>query len=293
MGHLVDLLDRVSGVLELRLDRKDTTGGDVWAAGDRNTGDSQLSERYAKLNNSHDIEMPFKQMLLSYDQREITFDAVWDIMWRLAAGRDEMAAGRNVALVLPAVGQPDDFWEGLFIEACRYGPPTMKGKLQLTLSFRIMGGKYGGLRFEQNITYFIVVRKIAKEIGFPMYQRTHYNELVQCVFIGHVMLEARGDKLSPRVSEYHVTDSVKKCNMVKRKERKKECKYAGYTWPCYRCSRGYAEVGNGRCLRAVRPHALVLRQCPECKKESLFDLDSGSKVCVSCQAAPYRLLDQR
>lgn len=294
--HLEDLMalpDRIAPILRIREDLKDTTGGDVHGVGETNTGKAQLVERFKKVNRSYDYMSPFNQLLRVYSQSAISIDTLWNIAWRLAAGRDEMAAGHNLATTLPATGQPEDFWEGLFIESCRYGPPTRKGKLQLTLSFRIMGGRYAGLRFEQNITYFMVVRKIAREIGFPRYGSTHYNELVKCVFIGHVMLEPWGDKLTPRVSEYHVTSVVKKLNMDIRKERKKPCRYAGYTWPCHKCSRGYMEPGLLRCNKAVRPRALVVKACPACGKESFFDLDSGSKVCVGCQAAPYRLLDKR
>jgi hypothetical protein len=293
MEDLAALLDRVASILKVREDLKDTTGGDVHGVSDTNTGKAQLVECFDRVNRSHDHTQHFNRMLQAYDQSSISIDTLWNIAWRLAAGRDEMVADRGLAPGIPGIGQPDDFWEGLFIESCRYGPPTRKGKLQLTLSFRIMGGKYAGLRFEQNITYFMVVSKIAKEIGFPRYRNTHYNELVKCVFIGHVMLEAWGDRLMPRVSEYHVTSVVKKLNMDIRKERSKSCRYAGYTWPCHRCFRGYVDDGLAKCDNAVRPRALVAKLCSKCGKESFFDLDSGSQVCVGCQAAPYRLLDRR
>jgi len=293
LEDLMALPDRVASILHIREDREDTTGDDVNGVSDTNTGKAQLVERFKKVNRSHDYLAPFNQLLRGYDQCDISINTLWDIAWRLAAGRDEMVAERSLAMALPTAGQPEDFWEGLFIESCRYGPPTRKGKLQLTLGFRVMGGKYAGLRFEQNITYFMVVGRIAKEIGFPRYGNTHYNELIKCVFIGHVMLEPWGDKLTPRINEYHVTSVVKKLNMAIRNERKEPCRYAEYTWPCHRCSRGYVEPGLLRCHRAVRPRALVTKPCPGCQKDSFFDLDSGSRFCVGCQAAPYRLLDQR
>ena len=292
IDDLMGLLGRLGDTLDLPQSYEDTTGGDVHAVSDRNTGKSQLVDHYNKGNRSHDELIPFRQLLAGYDGREMTIGTLWDILWRLVAGRDEMLKGETLAPALPAAGQPEDFWEGLFVESCGYAPPTLKGKLQLALRFRIMGGRYGGLRFDQNITYFMVVRKIAKEIGFPKYKRTHYNELVKCVFIGHVLLEKRGDRLVPRVDEYHVTDSVKRINTGVRKKRSQPCNYQGYTWPCYQCSRGYLEAGLVRCEKAVRPYALVRKPCLQCQRESFFDLDSGSKVCVSCQAAPYKRLEK-
>ena len=288
---LMDLLTRVSPILDLRQAQEDTTGGDVWGAGDHNPDNSQLVDAYNVVNCSHDLTLPFKQLLSWYDQRPATMDALWNIGWRLSAGYDWMMGGQALAQALPVAGPPEEFWEGLFIESCGYGPPTMKGKPQLTLNFRILGGKYAGLRFSQNITYFIVTRKIACEIGFPKFKKTHYSELVKCIFIGRVVLENRGDKLVPRVSEYHVTTGVKSFNMRVRKKRNEPCPYEGYTWPCHRCSRGYAEIGPTSCSRAVQPQALVRRPCPQCNRDSFFDPSSESKVCVSCQAAPYKRLE--
>ena len=291
LEDLMDFMSRVATVLQFNCAQEETTGGDVWGAGDHNTDKGQLVDEYDKASGRQDETVPFRQLLSWYDKQPITWEAMWDIGWRLAAGCDEMLAGHTLAQSLPVAGQPEDFWEGLFIESCGYGPLTAKGKLQLSLCFRIMGGKYAGLRFRQNITYFMVVRKIAREIGFPKYKKTHYSELVKCVFIGHVLFEPRGDKLAPRVSEYHVTTGVQSLNTSVRKQRNAPCPYKGYTWPCYRCSRGYAEIGPSSCARAVQPKALVLRLCPQCNKESFFDPTSESKVCVGCQAAPYKRLE--
>jgi len=291
-AHLIDLLERVEPLLEIRKEYKDTTGGDTTALGDKNTDESHISVQYDKQARHDDPALPVQQLLLGYTGCSVTTETYRNILWRLSAGRETMARREFLLPALPTTGEPDSFWEGLFIESCGYAPPTAKGKLQLALSFRIMGGKYAGLRFEQNIPYFMVIFKIAKEIGFPKYKRTHYNELVKCVFIGNVVFEKRGGRLLPRVSEYHVTSAVKNLNTKLRKERAEPCKYIDYTWACHKCSCGYDDMESGRCERAVRPDALVRKPCPQCQKNSFFDANSTSAVCVGCQALPYKLLER-
>jgi hypothetical protein len=278
--------------MKIQVRHEDTSGGDVWGVQDNNKDPrASIVYQYDMAAGRHDILHPFRQLLRVYENTPVCRATFREMYWRLAAGYDEMMKGNFLALSLPVTGGESDFWEALLIESCRYGPPSKGGKPQLTIGFRLLGGKYAGLIFTQNITYFMWCRKIAKEIGFPMYQRTHYNELVRCCFVGHVMLEKWGDRLSARVSEFHVTSGVKSFNKLIRDGRDEECQYEGYTWPCYKCARGYADTGDVQCKHAVRPYALVKKECPQCGRETFFDLDSGSQICVSCQAAPFKRLE--
>lgn len=284
---LIDLIRRIAVALRITDDHEDLSQEDVWGV-----HDADLVDEFDLYVKGHDELRPFKEMLFRYSGREPTTKLVREIVWRVATGFEDMLNGTMMAAEIPRNGPPEEFWAGLFIESCGYGPPSRKGKLQLTLRFRLMSGKYAGLYFDQNIVYFVVVRKIAKEIGFPLYKKTHYNELVQCVFEGLVKLEQwGGDRLSPRVSEYRITPRVKTFNMGVRKARKADCHIQGYNWPCYSCSRGYAD-NSVYCERAVRPDALVRKTCPQCGRSSFFEAEGNSPVCISCQAKPYKLLER-
>ena len=286
------LLQTVLPALELPADVVELTE-DGYGLHVRDTAqEEQITYQYLREVSGTDRLLPFKEMLLWYTGRTITRELISTIYWRLAAGRDWMLKGRFMAHDFPASGRTTQFWTGLHISSCGYGPLTKNGKLQLTLGFRAMSGPYAGLTFTQHIPYFVVTRKIAKEIGFPVYQKTHYNELVQCVFVGYVSLDLWGDRLTPKVIEYHVSSMASKINRDLRRRRAEECQHAGYTWPCYQCPRGYADTANRYCYRAVRPFALQLKLCPQCNQQSYFDVAVGSSVCVSCQARPFKFIDR-
>ncbi len=258
---------------------------------------SDTTQRYAMMSEAFDEFAPYAELLLWFYGQPIDHWMFRDMCWRLAAGHERMKAGGRLKRQLPEL-EMAEHWTGVHVDAVRFGPPTMAkkygdkvvpGKPQLTLDFRLLGGTFGGLVVSQHIPYNGVIFHLAKNIGFPQFQRTHYNEMVQCVFIGKLTLEGTGRKFL-RLSEFFVSNQTRSYNAALRKDRAKDC-YRGYAHACHRCPVGY--FGSEPCKNATRPLSVVQRDCPKCGKLSVFDPLSKSLECLLCEGIPFKELEKR
>ena len=205
-----------------------------------------------------------------------------DITWRVAAGYDNFVAGIQADSTMHTGSRE---WVGLRIEQCCYGRPFKSGKTGLLVFFRILSGSFAGLLFSQNLPFRYVTGVLAKEIGWPRFNRVYHGELVQACLVGEVAFEARGAKLE----EIHPASTIIRHNRTLRTERKvpasgprKRCP-GSYDFPCHECSRGYESPGEDGCILATHPLAYARTECSMCKRVSFFEQWPRAKVCVLCQ----------
>ena len=258
---------------------------------------SGATQRYAMMLDAYDTFAPHIELLSWYYGQKMDLPLLWDLCWRLAAGQEHMKAGQRMAQAFPTVEIAEQ-WVGLHIDSVRYGPPTapkqlgprtVPGKPQLILDFRVLSGCFGGLKVTQNIPYAGVVFHLAKQLGFPVFKKTHYNELVQCVFIGKLGIVGGGQKF-PRISEFFISDATRTYNAKLRRARAETC-YRGYPQACHRCPVGY--LGASACMNATRALAVVQQECPVCGKMSVFDPLSQAKACLACEGLLFKRLETR
>lgn len=210
-----------------------------------------------------------------------------DITWRVAAGYDNFMAGIQMKSELPVDTRE---WVGLRIEQCCYSRPFKNGKTSLALFFRFLSGSCAGLMFNQRLPYRYATHVLAKEIGWPRFDKVSPGELVQACLVGEVAFDAKG----PRLEEIHPASTVIRHNRTLRIERsipvtgeRKRCP-GGYAFPCHECSRGYESSGLNGCRLATRPLAYAKATCPKCRRLSFFEQWPRSQVCVFCEQRTAR-----
>ena len=160
------------------------------------------------------------------------------------------------------------------------------GKVQLVLSFRILDGPYGGLAFKQYMPYRFVTAILAKDIGFPRFKGLHYLEMAGMWFVGLLV----SDKWGPRLSEFSPTSASLDHNRKLRASRKMPC-LRDFECVCHKCIVGYD--GDNPCIRAVHRFTFDKSWCPCCEHESYFDPAADSRICVVCTGKKFRELTKK
>jgi hypothetical protein len=258
---------------------------------------TDMTQRYSLKVGAVDEYAPHAEMLLWFYGQFIDRFMLYEICWRLAAGHEWMQTGGRMRREFPET-EIGEHWIGVHVDAVRYGPPTMPkkrgevtipGKPQFTVDFRLLGGPFAGLVVKQNIPYNGVVFHLAKSLGFPAFQKTHFNELVQCVFVGRLAIEGKTRKF-PRIVEFFVSSGTKTFNSALRRDRAKPCPRK-FVHVCHRCPVGY--LGLDACKNATRPVPVIKKHCSGCDKIAMFDPLSKSETCLACEGAPFKLLEQR
>jgi hypothetical protein len=223
---------------------------------------------------------PLREILTPYYGKKLDHVTADPLAWRLAAGRDTMAKGE---FLLDVFMPCEPYWTGLRIEDCHHAIPSKEGKPMIELVLRVYDGVFAGLRFSQKIPYKFVIAKLARDIGMPVYQKVHKNELVQCHFAGLI-----GYDRGPRVSEFHTSPGIRTFNSKIRKERAKPC-IKGYKWLCHQCTMGYLRMEDKEdsklfCPRGTHSMTFKKQACPQChKEEAWFDPALNSGVCIECK----------
>jgi hypothetical protein len=205
-----------------------------------------------------------------------------DITWRVAAGYDNFVAGIQTESKLHTGVRE---WVGLRIEQCYYGRPFKSGKTSLLVFFRILSGSFAGLLFSQRLPFRYVTGVLAKEIGWPRFNKVYPGEIVQACLVGEVAFAEKGTKLE----EIYPASTVIRHNRTLRKERKvpisgprKRCP-GNYDFPCHECSRGYESPGEDGCMLATHPLAYAKADCSVCKRTSFFEQWPRAQICVRCE----------
>lgn len=240
-----------------------------------------------------DNEEALLQFLATYIGRTMSMSVMDELYWRLAAGQPLLS--RNIQLAT-AFKPTEPMWIPLRIEDVRHAPPSRQtGKPMLEVVFRIYGDIFAGMAFSQKIPYRYAMRKMARDIGLPVFRKVHKNELVQCWMVG--LLDTT-DPQRPRLVEFASPSTIIYHNKKLRKERHTNC-VRDYKWaeacverklsPCVSCPIGYSNhplaIGEvSPCPRATHSMPFVSRDCPRCNRESYFDPALKMPICLACQA---------
>lgn len=239
-----------------------------------------VSQRFSKIP-------PFTQLLSWWYGKQFTEMAAFQLCWRVSAGFTWMAENRE--LQREFVEHPP-LWAGLHIDSMHFGTPSKRTNVpQMSVQLRIMDGPFGGLVIRQLMPYTWIVSKLAKSIGFPMYERQHPFELVQCVFLGRLDLS---NPRFPRVDEFDTSSGTLTHNRRIRKLRGEAC-VNDWRVACHNCHLGYLNRSDhfvGSCYRATHPRTYVDQLCRVCNREARFDLELNRNACLNClaKAAKFR-----
>lgn len=228
-----------------------------------------------------EVDQPLNELLARYAGLELSAEVMSDLIWRLAAGAGWMRHGRVLATTLLPVSDWFDPWVPMWIEGVRYAGASLTGKQLMGVAFRVLKGPFGGLAFSQQLPHSYLTRKFAWELGFTLFRRMHFGELVGCVLVGSLIFEGQKVRLD-EVGDYA---NAKRFNARLRCERAKPCG-RDYRWLCHECSMGYE--GANSCPRGTHKVTWVLRACPRCEQEAWSDPESKSRLCVSCSTAEFR-----
>ncbi len=203
-----------------------------------------------------------------------------ELTWRLAASYDLLQQGGSGQARF-VLSQPE--WVPLLIEDCAYTSPSQSGKTRISVTFRLLGGRFAGLRFSQALNHVYLTRVLAPEIGFPRFSSLHHGELVQC-WLGSEFNVPEPER--PAIQDVYGTSVAIEHNRQLRKIRDEPCP-KGYDWACHKCPVGY-EYPDG-CPRATHTKTFVRRPCEECRSEkAYFDPSRNDKRCVVCNARMLR-----
>lgn len=222
-----------------------------------------------------------RNLVASFYGSRLDHNTCTELAWRLAAGRKTLEDGINLA---KEFGPCEPYWTGMKIVDCQHSKPSKTGKHMLVLTFRVFDGVFAGLKFRQSIPYRFVIAKFARDIGFPVFQKVHKNELVQCHFAALLDTNDRG----PRAVEFHTPQSINNYNRALRKERAELCP-KGHMWLCHQCSLGYTkcddfgEESTMHCPRATHSRTFEKKECLRCHRDAMFDPADAASVCVECQ----------
>ena len=216
----------------------------------------------------------------------LSTDTLREISWRIAACQghicslDELWPPPQYSIVPIA-----DHWVPLRIEDTRYGGPSKKfGKLTIYVTFRIYGGPFGGLTFTQILPYRFFTTKLAVDIGYPLYQKKHKNDLVSAHLLGLLNTQEPG---FPRIDKFDAPEGLLQHNRLLWRARNKPC-VKGFKWHCRECSLGNKvtdseDKSNAYCFRATHTEPFKCRLCPRCLKEGAFDPAFNAQNCLACQ----------
>jgi len=219
-------------------------------------------------------------LLSKYYGQVLDYKSGSSLAWRIAAGAKLMAKGIST---LGEFCPCDSYWTGLRIDEVNHVHPSKEGKPMLELVLRIYDGIFAGLRFTQRMPYRFVIAKLARDIGFQIYQKVHKNELVGAHFGGLLTCDSSG----PRIAEFYSSMSINKANRDVRKDRTLPC-LKGYRWLCHQCTIGYMKCDDNQnsawwCPRGTHSTTFVKQTCPACLKEAWFDPALNSKICIECK----------
>lgn len=220
----------------------------------------------------------YATLLAPFINMSLDRETLSNLCWRLAACHDNLERHEGVE---GSFRQVEEQWVPLQILESVYTKPSAKtGAAQLNITFRVMSGQFGGLKFNQVIPYKYVVGKLAKEIGCAIYKPVHHLEIIGMWFVAMLSTD---DPQFPRINEIHAPSNAISCNRKLRAERRKPC-HNGYNHACHACPIGYLikDGCNLNCYRATHPRTFIKRFCEECKTEAFFDPVSRSSRCVSC-----------
>lgn len=231
-----------------------------------------------------DAVAPFKKLMLSYYGSVMNVEHFNNMLWRVGAGLTQFQAGVELQLAFPIGAQP--MWLPLWVEDIHSVGASKKGSAMLSVKTRVLDGVYAGLAATHRIPQKWWTNILAREIGFPLYNRdgpTHYNELTQCVFAGYLAFD--DERFGPRMAEFGVTGAMKTFNQKLRKLRREPCPREYRHW-CHRCHAGHG-LGDSTlyappCPRATHSFTHVEMPCPRCKRLAMFDTGAKSLVCVRC-----------
>jgi hypothetical protein len=226
-----------------------------------------------------DVECTAMESLLSVAyNRELSTSDRWDLLWRMAAGREYMAAGKSLN---PGFQDNEGEWLPLSIERIRYAMPSSKGRMRLAVKFRIWAGAHAGLAFVDPLAFNYVMRILGPEVGLTRFDKHHYRECVGFRLAGFVSVL----KNEPKLEYVHVSPGMRTYNVALRKDRAEPCRFK-YSWPCHECTIGY-EYPEG-CRLATHPFTHAQKFCSSCDSASWFDSEVDDEVCLVCREKATR-----
>jgi len=223
----------------------------------------------------------FEKMLSGFQGKTMTPEVMNECAWRAAASFDCLMKFRELKQTFEPC-EPE--WAPMRVEDVRYGRPTLNGKPTLNIVFRLFGGQFGGLTFEQRFPYRFWMAVVKKDLGFSVYKRVHKNEFVRVRLAG--LLDTCEQQT--QITEFYASGGMRDWNRDLRKWREDPCP-EGFTWLCHECTMGHfpAVKNTMSCSRGTHTNTYRRDHCIRCKNDEAW-LDGAARVCVSCEADANR-----
>lgn len=258
---------------DLELDVKLAVGGETLTPGKLAELADMLRDRLPKAILPDAVDQSLEPLAGSVATPKL----VYDLTWRLAGNTGALRAGRPVT---PWCGQRYPEWVPMAVIECQRRVGRDK-KTRAVLCCMVLAGSPCPLEVWRTLSK-AQIRILASDLGFPSRRRRPVlapEELVGLRLEG-MMLSGTDD---PEFGAVRVPPALKEHNRAvlrQRIHRKKTTDCPQGFRPADACR--VCHVGYANCLAGCHRGDWTTQHCPRCARESYFDPDLRSSVCVAC-----------
>ena len=236
-----------------------------------------LARRTLRLTSACDIAI--RESLLGFFGKELTHSLSEQIATILAGGYAQLKEGTSIREFLGVPKNKDgkrEMWVPVEITELRYA--FRRGSTQfVSMSAMAAAGPPVGTVFQQDMPRKYVTQILSRELAWGMYEpMPEHGELVRMQFYAQLVPDTK--KKGTRIEQAICRPNQRTHNKDLRKRRASSCPRS-YKWQCHVCPIGYSV-----CASATHRYTWIKKDCPKCKKESIYDPAEAAVECLVCSA---------